>query len=188
MPVAISILRGVNLGGNKIIRMEALRSLYESLGFRNVETYIQSGNVLFELKASEVKGAKKRIEDAIAKQFGFTVEIVQRTAAELRQTMDANPFATRDGIHPSRLLICFLGADPAADCAQKLAAIKLEGGEEIRQLGREIFIYFPDGQGRSKMRIAALDKAAGSLVTGRNLNTVQKLLEIAAAKETKATT
>lgn len=182
MPVAVSILRGVNLGGHKVVKMEELRRLYESLGYRNVESYIQSGNVVFELKANEVKGAARRIERAIEKKFGFSAAVVLRTAAELRQTLAASPFAGRENIEPAKLLICFLASAAAEGCAAKLAALKVEG-EEIHHVGRELFVYFPQGQGKSKLRIDMLDKAAGCLCTGRNLNTVQKLLEMAAGKE-----
>jgi uncharacterized protein (DUF1697 family) len=178
MPVAVSILRGVNVGGHHKIKMDGLRALYQSIGFRKVETYIQSGNVVFELKAAELKSAAKRIEDAIEKQYSFRVGVVLRTAAELRQSLAGNPFADRKGMNPAKLLICFLAAQPAANCAERLAAIKVQG-EEIRQAGSELFIYFPDGQGKSKLTMAMLDKAAGTFCTGRNLNTVEKLLEMA---------
>lgn len=182
MPVAVSILRGINVGGHHKIKMEELRSLYETLGFRNVETYIQSGNVVFELKQAQVKTATKRIEDAIEKRYGFRVGVVLRTAAELRRAMESNPFGDRAGMEPAKLLVCFLGADAAASCAEKLGAIKVQG-EIIRHVGRELFIYFPEGQGKSKVTMAMLDKAAGTFCTGRNWNTVEKMLEMAERAE-----
>jgi uncharacterized protein (DUF1697 family) len=150
MPVAIAILRGINVGGHRQIKMADLRRLCESLSFRNVETLIQSGNVVFELKASEVKTAARRIEDAIEKEFGFRAGVVLRTAADLRQILAANPFAGRANVNPAGLLICFSGARPAVDCGAKLAAIKVQS-EEIHLVGSELFIHFAGGMGKSAL-------------------------------------
>src|SRR5215472_2726889 len=105
MTVVISLLRGVNLGGQKIIRMETLRTLYESLKFEDVATFIQSGNVVFRTKERDLKKIAKRIGDGIEKGFGFRPEIVLRTAEEMRGVVARNPFAGRTEIEPSRLLV-----------------------------------------------------------------------------------
>jgi len=182
MPVAVALLRGINLLKHKRIKMDQLRALHESLGFRDVETYIQSGNVVFTLKTTQLKKAAARIEAAIEEQCGFSAPVTLRTADDLRQALAANPFAGRKDVEHAKLLIGFLGAEPSSDCAQKLAAIKVVR-EEIHQVGRELFIHFADGVGNSKVSTAQLDRAAGVFCTARNLNTVLKLLELAEAKE-----
>src|ERR1700722_2659503 len=100
MSVIISLLRGVNVGGHNMIKMDALRSLYESLGLRKVETFIQSGNVIFTTQARDRTALTKRIEEAIEQKFGFHSDVILRTAAELRDALARNPFAERLDIDP----------------------------------------------------------------------------------------
>jgi uncharacterized protein (DUF1697 family) len=178
MAVVISMLRGVNLGGHKIIKMEALRTLYESLKFEDVATFIQSGNVVFRTKESDLKKISKRICDGIEKTFGHKVEVILRTTAEMRGVVERNPFATRTDVEPSKLLVWFLSSTPSTEARQKLLTLKVQG-EELRLEGNELFIYFPEGQGKSKLSLPAVDRALGVLGTGRNLNSVRKLLEMA---------
>lgn len=177
MPVIISLLRGVNVGGNNLIKMDQLRELYVSLGLSNPQTYVQSGNVVFETKEKNLRALAKRIGDAIEKKLKFRPEIVVRTASELKNVLARNPFAKRCDIHPSKLLINFLADAPAVDVRDAILGLKL-GPEEVVIDGREIFIYFPDGMGRSKLW-PAIAKRLGNSGTGRNLNTVTKLLEMA---------
>jgi uncharacterized protein (DUF1697 family) len=180
MTAVVSLLRGVNVGGHNIIRMEALRSLYESLGFIGATTYVQSGNVVFRSRARDLSGVGKRIEAAIERTFGFRPDVILRTAAELRDVVVRNPFAGRDGIEPNKLLVTFLGGTPAPDAGEKLAAIRTDG-EELRLSGRELFVYFPNGMGRSKLSPGHFERLLKTPGTGRNWNTVVRLLEMAEA-------
>src|SRR5277367_389037 len=102
MAVIISMLRGVNVGGHNKIKMDALRALYESLGLRDVQTYVQSGNVVFRSKETDHAKLARRIGDGIEKGFGFRPGVVLRTSTELREVMARNPFAPRKGIEPDR--------------------------------------------------------------------------------------
>ncbi len=111
MPVVVSMLRGVNVVGRNKIDMPALRALYQRLGLRNPQTYIQSGNVVFATEETDLKPLATRIESAIEKKFGFRPAVVLRTAAELRDAIARNPFASRAGILPNRLIVFFLAAD-----------------------------------------------------------------------------
>jgi uncharacterized protein (DUF1697 family) len=181
MHVYVSLLRGVNVGGNKRIKMDALRDLYRKLGFHDPQTYVQSGNVVFGVKEKPLKAAA--LEDAIEKAFGFRAGVVLRTAAELRQTVKANPFAKRDGINPGLLLVSFLADEPAKEALAALKAVPIIGPEELHIAGREIFIYFPDGMGRSKFPWASLDKILKTTATGRNLRTVTTVLKMAEEME-----
>lgn len=178
MSTVISLLRGVNVGGHHKIKMDALRAMHESLGHRRVRTCIQSGNVVFQTSARVMPRLAAEIGDAIERSFGFRCDVVLRSAAELRQVVARNPFAGRAGLDAAKLAVTFLPFEPAADARARLAAIPV-APEELHLLGREMYIYFPDGQGNTKLPFAAIAKALGAPGTARNWNTVTRLLEMA---------
>jgi uncharacterized protein (DUF1697 family) len=183
MAVVISMLRGVNVGGHNKIKMDALRALYESLGLRDPQTYIQSGNVVFRTEERDLVRLGKRIEDAIERKFAFRADVVLRTTSELRDAIRRNPFATRRGVDPSKLLVTFLAGDPDPEARSKVLRIKAEP-EELRIDGLELYIYFPNGMARPKLSWTAIAKTLKTSGTGRNWNTVRELLEIAEKMET----
>jgi uncharacterized protein (DUF1697 family) len=181
MPVIVSLLRGVNVGG-QIIKMDTLRDLYTSLGLRQVETFIQSGNVIFTTQARDLARLTVRIEDAIEKSYGFRSDVILRTAADLRDAVARNPFAARPNIDPAKLLISFLAADPDPEGCVKVRALDIQP-EELFIDGREVYVYFPDGMARPKLSWPLIGKSLKTPATGRNLNTVRKLLAIAERME-----
>ncbi|MGH9431631.1 MAG: DUF1697 domain-containing protein [Terriglobia bacterium] len=178
MAVIISMLRGVNVGGHNKIKMDALRALYESLELRDPHTYVQSGNVIFRTEERDLVLLTQRIENGIERRFGFRPNVIARTASELRDVMARNPFVERRGIVPSKLLVTFLASDPGPEARDKVLAIKTSP-EELRIDGREFYIYFPNGIARAKLPWAAIEKTLKTPGTGRNWNSVTKLLEIA---------
>jgi uncharacterized protein (DUF1697 family) len=182
MLVFISLLRGVNLAGHNRIKMDALRALYESLGFLNPQTYIQSGNVVFQAEERNAALLNKKIQDSIEKKFAFRPTIVLRTALELRAIIAANPFAKRKDLDPSRFLVTFLASPPAAEALAAAQKIKTDP-EELRIVGSEAFIYFPNGMARPKMSWPAIERTLKTTGTGRNWTTVTKLLAIAESFE-----
>ncbi len=182
MTVVISLLRGVNVGGHNKIKMDALRALYVSLKFEDATTFIQSGNVVFRTKERDLGKISKRIGDGIEKSFGFRPEVILRTAEEIRGVVARNPFVARTDFEPGKLLVWFLAAAPEAEARKKVFAVKMER-EEIRVEERELYIYFPDGQGQSKLSMAAAERALKVSGTGRNWNSVLKLLEMAEGLE-----
>jgi uncharacterized protein (DUF1697 family) len=184
MPVLVSLLRGVNLGGH-MVEMDALRALYESLGMRKVETFIRSGNIIFTTPARDRTALAKRLEDAIEKEFGFHCDVVLRHADELRDGLARNPFAGRPNINPGKLLVTFLASDPDPEGAAKVRALDIHP-EELYIDGREVYVYFPNGMGRSKLSWPQLGKYLKTPGTGRNLTTVGKLLAIAERLETSS--
>jgi len=149
MTVFVSLLRGVNVGGHNRIKMEPLRDLYESLGLRNAQSLLQSGNVIFKTKERNLVRLTTRIEGGIERTFGFRPDVIVRTVSDLRDVIARNPFATRPGIDPSGLLVTFLAADPGAAARDKVLAIKADP-EELHIHSRELFIYFPNGMARPK--------------------------------------
>lgn len=178
MPVLVSLLRGVNVGGHHKINMDALRTLCESLGLRHVQTHVQSGNVVFLAPPSKLPNLAARIETAIEKSCGFRPSAILRTTDELRDVVARNPFAARPDVPPNRLLVTFLAADPGPEARDRVRAIKTDP-EELHIDGRELYIFFPDGIGRSKLPQAAIDKALQTPGTARNWNSVTQLLEMA---------
>lgn len=178
MAVVISMLRAVNVGGHNKIKMDALRALYESLRLRDPQTYVQSGNVVFRTAERDLLLLSKRIQGRIERTFGFRPEVILRTAGELRDVIARNPFAKHQGIEPNRLLVTFLAGDPGAEAREKILKLKTDP-EELRINGRELYIYFPNGMARPKLSWAAIEKTLKTPGTGRNWNSIKKLLEIA---------
>jgi len=173
----ISMLRGVNVGGHNIIGMEALRDAYQGIGLRNPQTYVQSGNVVFTTDERDLTALARRIEDTLERKFGFRPGVVLRTAKEMRDVIERNPFAGRKDIPPNKFHVTFLGTMPDAEMSGAVLQIK-PSPEELRLDGRELYIYFPEGMGRSKL-VPVLDKALKKSGTARNWNTVTMLLEMA---------
>jgi len=172
------MLRGVNVGGHNPINMGELRALYESLGLKEPQTYVQSGNVVFRSSDGDLDALSEKISRAIEKKFDVKSAVILRTCAELKKVISNNPFAKRTGIEPSKLLVAFLESDPSAEIRKALLAIPCEP-EEVRCQGRELYIYYPNGIGRPKLTWTMIDKTVKQPVTGRNWNTVQKLFEMA---------
>ena len=165
MAVIISMLRGVNVGGHNKIKMEALRELY----LRSDER--------------DITRLTKQIEDGIERKFDFRPGVILRTVAEMREVVARNPFAKRRGIEPNKLLVTFLASDPGEEARERVRQMKCDP-EELRIEGRELYIYFPNGMGRSKLSLARLEKTLKTSGTGRNWNSVTKILEMAEKLET----
>jgi uncharacterized protein (DUF1697 family) len=177
MSAIISLLRGINLGGHRKIKMDELRILYETLGLEEPKTFIQSGNVVFRSKERNLTRLAKRIEEAIERKFGFRADVILRTASEMKEVVRKNPFAKRRDIVPSKLLVTFLANNLPTEVQEKLGKIEADP-EEVRTERCEIYIYFPDGMGRSKLT-PVIGRILQNTGTGRNWNTVIKLLEMA---------
>lgn len=182
MTVIISMLRGVNLGPHNRIKMEELRAMYESLKFQDPRTYVQSGNVLFKTNERNEAKLSSRIQDGIEKKFGFRPDVIVRTTDELRSAVAKNPFSARKNIDPSKLLVTFLASEPGAELCEKLRAIDTDP-EELHVDGREIFIYYPNGLARPKFQWIKAEKILKVACTGRNWNSVTKMLAMAEEME-----
>jgi len=182
MPVLISMLRGVNLGAHNRIKMDALRALYESLKLEDPRTYVQSGNVIFRSKEKNQAQLGKKIQDAIEKKFGFRPEVILRTTDELRKAIAASPFAKRTELEPGKILVTFLAGEPGPDAHANLARLK-EHPEELHLKGREMYIYFPDGAGKSKLPWSQVERLLKVTGTARNWNSVTNMLAMAEEME-----
>lgn len=166
MQTYISLLRGINVGGHNLIKMEDLKALYTALKFKNVRTYVQSGNVVFD---SAEPAISDRIEAAIEKKCGFRPTVVLRTPEDLRHAIAANPFPNAE---PNKLIVIFCKSEPPTDAVMTL-------NEQLHLRGKELYIYYPNGQGKANVPFTKIEKALGVPATGRNLNTVSKLLQLA---------
>jgi uncharacterized protein (DUF1697 family) len=182
MPAIISMLRGVNVGGHNKIKMDALRALYSSLKLKSPQTYAQSGNVIFLSDENNLARLSQRIQDSIERNFGFRPGVILRTCSELRHVIARNPFASRHGIDPAKLLIAFLATDPGQPARDNLKKLDARG-EVLHIHGSELYIYFSNGIGKSKLSWPAVEKALKTSFTGRNWNSVTKMLEIAESME-----
>jgi len=174
MPIYVSMLRGINVGGHKQIKMDRLSESFEALGFEQVKTYIQSGNVVFKAGKFPVAGLSKRIEDRILADFGFSVSVISRTADEIAKTIKNNPFLNQPGIDPEKLHVAFLSEAPASPALNKLAQLTLKP-DQSRCLGREVYLYFPNGVSGSSLWKHPLDGVLSVGATTRNWKTVNSL-------------
>ncbi|MCU1292301.1 MAG: hypothetical protein JWP08_1151 [Bryobacterales bacterium] len=182
MPAFISLLRGINVGGHHQLKMDALRDLYRSLGFKGVQSYVQSGNVLFWSKEEDVAALAARVKHAIEKTAGFGPDIILRTCGEMETVVAGNPFAGREEISPSKLLVTFFEREPSPEAKAKVNEMSVSP-EEFKVLGRELYVYFPEGVGRSKFPAVSIGRTLNVSGTARNWNTVLKLLEMARRSE-----
>jgi len=179
MPAYVAMLRGINVSGHKIVRMEALRATCTALGFRNVATYVQSGNIVFVAETKPSSVLAKRISDAILRDFGFPVPALVRTAKEMQGVIKNNPFVKEDSIDVAKLHVTFLSQSPAKTALKNLQTLPAK--RDRFQVGRQaIYLYCPDGYGITKLSNTAIEKALAVAATTRNWKTVNTLFEMAA--------
>lgn len=170
------MLRGVNVGGKKV-EMEKLRRVYESLSLGNVRSYIQSGNVLFESSNSDAHLLVNRIEKEIAKAFGFDVSIIMRTDKEIRKIIENNPLSGKD---PTKLHVTFLLEEPDDFPVEEVRRIKNKA-EDFEIKGKEIYLFCPNGYGKTKLSNSFFEKKLKTVATTRNWRTVNTFLTMAAS-------
>lgn len=182
MPVLIGMLRGVNVGGHNKIKMDVLREICGSLKCEGAQTLLQSGNVVFRTTSRDLPQLSKSIAAAIERKLRFRPDVLLRTIPEMRDVIARSPFARRSGLDPAKILVSFLSSEPNADARKALLAMDI-APEELHVLGRELYIYFPNGQARPKISWSRVGKILSCPTTGRNWNTVTKLVEIAQSLE-----
>ena len=177
MPTYVAMLRGINVGSGKIVKMERLRASFEALGFDGVRTYVQSGNVVFESEQKSPAGLSKKIEEKIQRDFGFTVPVFLKASREIEQIVRNNPLVKEKGIDHSKLHVTFLSDAPPKTAVKVLAPLAT-GRERVRIFNHEIYLYCPDGYGRTKLSNTAIEKKLSVVATTRNWRTVNTLLEM----------
>ena len=174
----IALLRGINVGGHKIIKMDQLRKALEGMGFADVATYVQSGNVIFKTSVKMAQGLSKKIEDLLLREFSMSVPVIVRTSEEIATVLKNNPFLKQSGIETSKLHVTFLSQAPEKTAVERLDSIAA-GADRFRCCGQEIYLYCPNGLGGTKLSINLFEKMLSVGATTRNWNTVNALYEMA---------
>ena len=175
----IAILRGINVSGQRMIPRKELQSLMETLPFRQVRTYIQSGNVLFQAEATATRELAEHISGKIFDRYRFRVPVIIRTAGELEEALDRNPFLQQSTLETDKLHVTFLADQPSQARIDQVSNQAYEP-DKCHISGREVFLYCPQGYGRSKLNNAFFEKKLGVTATTRNLKTVKQLISMAA--------
>jgi uncharacterized protein (DUF1697 family) len=170
----ISMLRGINVGGQKKVGMKDLKELYESMGFGQVRTYIQSGNAVFEYPDTDRSTLVSKIERGIEGRFGFKVPVVLRTRDEFRRLIAETPFVGKD---ESRVHVTFLSAEPETLDVDEIRRAKDEA-EEFSTKGKEIYLFCPNGYGLTKLSNTFFERSLGVSATTRNWRTVNALFSM----------
>jgi uncharacterized protein (DUF1697 family) len=174
MTTYAALLRGINVGGHKKVPMAELRDVMTGLGWKDVRTYLQSGNAVFTTGDAD-PGA--RLERAVADRFGFEVRCLVRTAGELHAVAAGCPYPAAE-LDPAKLLVLFLEEEPEEGHFDSVEAAKF-APDTFHHTGRAVYCYFPDGMGSSKLPAALEAVRPKVTMTGRNWRTVQRLIELA---------
>jgi uncharacterized protein (DUF1697 family) len=159
--------------------MDKLRACCETLGFKSIKTYIQSGNVVFRAPQTSSSAAAEKLETQIVKDFGFSAAVIARSADDMEQIVTGNPLLKQPGVDPSKLHVVFLAEAPTSEAKKKLESITL-APDKVAQKGKEIYFYFPNGVSGSSIWKHNLDRELGLSGTMRNWRTVTTLQELAA--------
>jgi uncharacterized protein (DUF1697 family) len=173
----IAMLRGINVSGQKKIRMTDLQKLFEDLSFTNVRTYIQSGNVLFASKLNDKKVIRTKIENKILDKFGYKVELILKTHDELQRALDSNPFLRDKKKNSDRIYFTFLFEKPSQSNIKLLTETDFTPEQFIFN-NDVIYLFVPNGYGRAKLNNNFFEKKLGVSATTRNYKTIKTLLTL----------
>lgn len=170
----IAFLRGINVGGQKKIKMIDLKNIFESLDFKNVKTYIQSGNVIFDYYPADSIKLANQIEMKINETFGFLIKTIIRTDEQLRNIVNNNPFMKESNIDIDKLHITFMLDIPEPSTVLRLD-VKKEENEKFLIISREVYLYCPNGYGRTKFNNTLFEKKLKTVATTRNWKTINHI-------------
>jgi len=179
MNTYIALLRGINVGGHNQVAMADLRDLLTQLGFADVRSLLQSGNLIFGATRRTAAQLERLLETEAAKRLGLQTDFFIRTAKEWDSVVANNPFQKEAARDPGHLVVMFLKEAPSASAVKALQQA-ITGREIVRAAGKHLYITYPDGIGRSRLTNAVIDKQLETRGTGRNWNTVLKLAALAA--------
>lgn len=169
-----ALLRGINVGGNKKVPMADLRAMATRMGLDDPQTLLQSGNLVFGAKSQPTAKLEQSLEAATKTSIGVACSYLVRTAAEWDRIVAANPFAKRAKADPARMIVVFCREAPDGSALDRLR-LEARGDEDFRAIGRELFVWYPDGQGTSQLAIALSRNKLGTICSARNWNTVLKI-------------
>jgi len=170
----VALIRGINVGGRKMVAMSELRDMLTALGFAEARSLLQSGNLIFRAAGKSAPKLEAMLEAEAAKRLELTTDFFIRTAAEWDEVVAANPFPREAARDPGRLIVVFLKSAPDAKAVKALREA-IPGREVIEAKGRQAYIVYPDGMGRSRLTGALIERKLATRGTARNWNTVLKL-------------
>lgn len=176
MKMFIALLRGINVSGQKQIKMSELKSVFKEAGYENVETYIQSGNILFSTKEKSPDKISAKISTLIKKEFGFDVQLITVTPEEIEQALKKNPFIKKKK-DIAKLYMIFLSSIPSKENLEKLIAVDYSPEEFIYD-GKYIYLFVPNGYGKAKLNNNFFENKLKVSGTTRNLKTIKAILEL----------
>lgn len=176
MKTYIALLRGINVSGQKIIKMELLRKALTELDFENVSTYIQSGNILFRSPISDPKKIEKQIHDLIEKHFKFDVSVIVVTPDDLKSVIAKNPFAG-EKIEEPQPYVAFLSQEPTTENISVLKSIDFQNDRFVI-VDQSMYLHYADSAGKTKLSNAIIEKKLKLTATSRNWKTIKKLIEL----------
>lgn len=180
MKTYIALLRGINVSGQKIIKMETLRKVLSEAGFENIRTYIQSGNIIFESKSSDIQKLEKQITDTIETHFGFVVPIIIITPEELKTVIEKNPYAKKNLEDATQPYVSFLSEIPKKEHLDTFKTIDFKGDQFVN-IDKTLYLWYDHSAGNSKLSNAIIENKLKLHSTARNWKTVLKLYELATA-------
>ncbi len=169
-----ALLRGINVGGNKKVPMADLRAMTAKLGFYDPKTLLQSGNLVFSAKSQPMTKLEQLLEAATKKHIGVECSYLLRSADEWEKIVATNPFKAEAKADPSHFTVTFCRESPTPAALKTLQA-EARGGKKFEAVGRELFVWYPDGMGTSKLALALSKNRLGTICTARNWNTVMKV-------------
>jgi uncharacterized protein (DUF1697 family) len=172
-----AMLRGINLG-KRTLKKDELIAAAEALGYTGARTLLASGNLVFDAGSAKAEAIERDLHASVEKLHGLKADVFARTAKDLAAVIATNPFPEAARERPSHLLVLFLREAFPAELLERLAE-RHDGPERLKAAGRELYIDFPEGQGRSEL-VPVMGKLKFPLGTGRNWNTVTKLAEMLA--------
>lgn len=173
----IALLRAVNVGGRNLLAMADLRRLFAALGFPDARTLLQSGNVVFDGGARGSADLERLLEEKTERRLKTRVDYMIRTSDELEEVVARNPFSKEAKDDPGHLVVMFLKSAPPREAVTALQGA-IRGPEQVRVTGRHAYIAYPDGIGRSKLTPGLIETKLDTRGTGRNWNTILKLLAL----------
>jgi len=181
MNTYITMLRGINMTGHNTIKMTRLADMFRQLGYTDAETFIQSGNIVFLCHNGDIAEVSSRIRKAILSEFSLDIAVIIRTLDEMKKIISANPFLEEPGFDPSKMAVLFLELKPSEEQILKVAGINYPP-DKFRIDGSEIYIYCPNGFGKTKLYTNFFETKMKVTGTARNWRTINKLMEMAEKK------
>lgn len=178
MPRFISLLRGINVSGQRKIRMAELKDAYEALGLTNVNTHVQSGNVVFNCRIRSASKIVALLEQQIASCFGYDVTVMVRTPSDFERIIRSNPFSVQAKKDPTKVHLTFLASRPSAGVVKSVEVADMRG-DEFSVGQQEVFLHCPNGYGKTKLNNAFFERKLKMPATTRNWNTVISLHDMA---------